>query len=221
MKPKPQPPPDGCGVGGGEGLPEDGLPAPITPGIQHALAAQPHLDSSWQLQHGGGAVAAGMAIKGKEEAGGRGDTGQGCLQPHAPLAKGAASVALSLRPGPVLSHSAGSGETETSAPSPSTAPWGKRRGGGSPADTVSSRGLCGTCLCGHKPRADGAQAPAPVPIGHPSLPPFPTLICPFSPWPQKVAPPPWNSPGEMLPTSQQIHSSAATAPRKPVTLRPE
>lgn len=170
MKPKPRPPPDGCGVGGGEGLQEDGLPAPITPGIQHVLAAQPHLDSSWQLQHGGGAVAAGMAIKGGEEAGGRGDTSQGCLQPHAPLAKGAASVALSLTPGPVLSRSAGSGETETSAPSPSTAPWGKRRGGGSPTDAVSSRGMCGTCLCGHKPGLMGHKLRPLFPWGvHPAL----------------------------------------------------
>lgn len=56
------------GAGGGGG---DGLPAPITPGIQHVLPAQPHLDSSWLLQ--GGGVAQWQqehAIKGKEVPGG-------------------------------------------------------------------------------------------------------------------------------------------------------
>lgn len=43
MKPKPWPPPDGCGVSRGEGLQGDGLPAPITLGIQHALPPPGHI----------------------------------------------------------------------------------------------------------------------------------------------------------------------------------
>ena len=91
--------------------------APLPPGIQHC--SQPsHIwipagssgeEEQW-LQE--------LAIKGKEEPGGRGDKGQGCLRPPD---KGAGSMALSVSPVLVLGPSASRQETETLAGSSPTA----------------------------------------------------------------------------------------------------
>ena len=131
--------------------------------------------------------------------------GRDGLPPQAPQAKGAASVVLPLRPRPALSHSAGGGGLKLwpQAPPRPLSPGGNREVGGSPANTVSSRGANGCCLGDHEPRASGADsgpcshgASIPPSISHTHPAPEAKLMCPTPP---KVAPSLQKSPEEMPP----------------------
>lgn len=170
-------------------------PSPATSGFQ--LAAGEGGEEQW-LQE--------LAIKGKEEPGGRGDKGQGCLRPHD---KGAGSMALSVSPVLVLGHSASGQETETLAGSSSTAhvSWKRSRAAllqpqcraellGSQVCVASSPGLCSALRA-------GAPTPRSVPpsfhksshsdSSHSAS--RPCLMC----LPQKAAPHPMEQPRRNTP----------------------
>lgn len=164
------------GSSGGEGLQEGWPPGPHHPGDLARAPAQPHLDSSWQLQSRGGAMAAGTchqrqggAWQARRQRPGRPPT-------QVPLAKG-----VSLRPMPVISPPAGGGEPQTPAPSPSTAPVSSRRWVTLPqSHDIAEPHVEPASLW---PQVQGwwGTSSCPVPMGHRSLPPFRTSICPFSP----------------------------------------
>lgn len=107
----------------------DGLPAPITPGRKRVLLAQPHLDSSWQLQGGGGAEATGTCRQSEEGPGGEETKARAACKPRRQPGHGECGTVHETHP--ILSRAAGPGVAEASAGSPFTArvSSGAQRGG--------------------------------------------------------------------------------------------
>lgn len=163
MKPKPRPPPDGWGSAEERSCRGWGWEWPLRPHYSRDPACAPSPATSGFQLAAGVAVATGIAIKGQEEPGGRGDKGRDCLPPRAPQAKGAASVGCPSDPDQPSAILQGGGELklQLQAPPRPLSPGANGEVGGSPADTVSSRGMHGHCLSGHEPRASGGTNSGP------------------------------------------------------------
>lgn len=117
-------PPKGCGVSGGEELGGQ-PPYPPHPRGSSTCSQPSHIwIPAGSSREEGQQWLQELAIKGKEEPGGRGDKGWGCLPPQA---KGARSLALSARSALVLGRSASRRETETLAGSSSPAHVSRKR----------------------------------------------------------------------------------------------